>query len=446
MDRTVRSLGAYTHRKLDELCPRLDLPPLPEQGSKAERLDACLSSLKDGQLAAVAKRILDTDLIGIAQVDRFALEDALWAGQPVVEIPGRVRRAIAQAVGIEELILRAERFERLLERLWVLDDDPLAVFTGAPKSLRAEIDRHVLRNADWSTEELFERLGALESGRHGRFVRFLEGLVSPEAVPDPPRQRRIAESINSALADAGARLEEIGVREGYPHFQLVATRPGRGHRPKNLIFASSRKPDIRFLDAVDNAIEVLGDTDEVLVYDRPIGPEGIYWRDLQQWWQDTQGIDDVSEAKRSLYRRLKACLPPEDTSPQRHLFTLYHAIHGARTPALPALLPEVWLHWDHKTVRQRGPQALTRFRMDFLLLLPHNRRVVLEVDGAHHYESGNAYAATVHGDRDLKLAGYEVFRFGSTELSDPHRARPLFQAFFTELFDAYKVTVPPPQE
>lgn len=88
MDRTVRSLGAYTHRKLDELCPRLDLPPLPEQGSKAERLDACLSSLKDGQLAAVAKRILDTDLIGIAQVDRFALEDALWAGQPWWKYPG----------------------------------------------------------------------------------------------------------------------------------------------------------------------------------------------------------------------------------------------------------------------------------------------------------------------------------------------------------------------
>ncbi|MCX4735081.1 hypothetical protein OG369_27045 [Streptomyces sp. NBC_01221] len=442
----VRSLGVYTHRELDQLCPRLDLPPLPEQGSKAERLEACLSSLQDGDLAAVAQRILDTELVELGQVDRVALEDALWAGQPMVEIPGRVRRAITRTVGLEELVFRADRFERLLERLWVLDSDPFAAFTGARTSLRAQIDRHVLRNSDWSTEELFEQLGALESGRHGRFARFLEGLVSPEAIPDPPRQRGIAETINSALADAGARLEEVGLRDGYPHFQLMATRPGRRRRPKNLIFASSRKPDIRFLDAVDNAIEVLGDTDEILVYDRLIGPEGICWRDLQWWWQDTQGIGDESEAKRSLYHRLMACLPPEDTSPQRHLFTLYHAIHGARTQALPALLPEVWLHWDHKTVRQRGPEALTRFRMDFLMLLPHGRRVVLEVDGAHHYENGRAYAATVRGDRDLKLAGYDVFRFGSTELSDPHRARPLLQAFFTELFDAYKVTVPPPQE
>ncbi|MFB7225150.1 hypothetical protein [Streptomyces sp. NPDC056227] len=29
----------------------------------------------------------------------------------------------------------------------------------------------------------------------------------------------------------------------------------------------------------------------------------------------------------------------------------------------PALLPEVWLHWDPKTVEERGPEALLRSRM-----------------------------------------------------------------------------------
>jgi hypothetical protein len=33
---------------------------------------------------------------------------------------------------------------------------------------------------------------------------------------------------------------------------------------------------------------------------------------------------------------------------------------------VPALLPEVWVHWDHKTVRQRGVHALQNLRMDFL--------------------------------------------------------------------------------
>ena len=35
-------------------------------------------------------------------------------------------------------------------------------------------------------------------------------------------------------------------------------------------------------------------------------------------------------------------------------------------PALPALLPEVWLHWDPKTVRERGTAALLGHRMDNL--------------------------------------------------------------------------------
>jgi hypothetical protein len=50
-----------------------------------------------------------------------------------------------------------------------------------------------------------------------------------------------------------------------------------------------------------------------------------------------------------LYKRLRACLP-EESPPQRLLFDLYHRIHGCDIPCLPAFLPEVWLHWDHKTV------------------------------------------------------------------------------------------------
>jgi hypothetical protein len=34
-------------------------------------------------------------------------------------------------------------------------------------------------------------------------------------------------------------------------------------------------PDIRFRNAVDNDVELLGDPDACLMYDRPIGPEGM---------------------------------------------------------------------------------------------------------------------------------------------------------------------------
>jgi hypothetical protein len=64
--------------------------------------------------------------------------------------------------------------------------------------------------------------------------------------------------------------------------------------------------------------------------------------------------------------------------------------------------------------------------MDFLLLLPGRRRVVLEVDGKHHSADGRAsptrYAEMVRADRELRPAGYEVYRFDGAELDDREAA------------------------
>ena len=279
----------------------------------------------------------------------------------------------------------------LLDRLWVLDDARSASWPDDSTSLRAHIERHVFRNpGDWTAEDLFEQLGAFEAG-DARFGQFLEGLVSADVIPDEPAQRRVVDIVNPRLRAAGAELRETGTDGGYPVFSVVSTRAARTRRPKNLIFASLAKPDIRFANAIDNDIEIVENADKVLVYDRPIGGDGLRWRDLQAWWKDTQQIADDDEAKRSLYQRLASSLPG-NSPPQRNLFDLYHEIHGSAVPDLPALLPEVWLHWDPKTARERGRDALLRFRMDFLLLLPHGQRVVLEVDGSHHFTSPDGTA------------------------------------------------------
>lgn len=113
-------------------------------------------------------------------------------------------------------------------------------------------------------------------------------------------------------------------------------------------------------------------------------------------------------------------------------------------PNLPALLPEVWLYWDPRTIKERGPDALLRFRMDFLLLLPQGVRIVIEVDGKHHYADGaggadaQRYAQMVRGDRELRLAGYEAFRFGAAELQTS-TAEANVQFFFKTLFKRYGV-------
>jgi hypothetical protein len=74
---------------------------------------------------------------------------------------------------------------------------------------------------------------------------------------------------------------------------------------------------------------------------------------------------------------------------------------GAGVHGLPALLPEVWLHWDPKTINQRGALAFPNHRMDFLMLLPGGRRFVFEIDGKQHYAVGER--AEPRGIRGLSI-------------------------------------------
>ena len=159
-----------------------------------------------------------------------------------------------------------------------------------------------------------------------------------------------------------------------------------------------------------------------------------------------KGIANDDTAKKTLYWRLRDSLPVNSPA-QILFFDAFHYGFKTAVPDLPVLLPEVWLHWDPKTVRDRGPDALLRFRMDFLLLLPGGARVVLEIDGKHHYSRGdgtadcNRYAEMVTADRELRLAGYDVFRFGVEELQKD-TAQNVVKDFFERLFKRYGVIVP----
>jgi hypothetical protein len=226
-------------------------------------------------------------------------------------------------------------------------------------------------------------------------------------------------------------------------FALVSRNPGGSGRVKNIIFGSLSKPDLRLSNAVTNDIEIVSNPDDVLVYDRPILRQGLRWRDLQEWWAGLRDVANDDQAKRSLYRRLQTCLPP-NSPPQRLLFEEFYKCFGAEIPDLPALLPEVWLHYDPVNMRDRGFDALTRQRMDFLLLLPHDVRVVVEVDGQQHFTNaaGEAspaeYARLAGADRDLRLAGYEVYRFGAAQLCGDDGATAVHD-FFVRLFRRHGV-------
>lgn len=433
---------AGTHTLLPTLCEELGLPALGADGSKRERIAASFDAVADPDLPAVARKLLERRPPNATT--RNQIQDILWSDRLWPPIPKRYRREVARRLNSEELYGDARRFDELLERLWILDaDDWMHLLGGEPTGLRAEIQQHVHRNPeDWPAEVLFDQLGAYDAS-DPRFALFLEGLASADVRPDEAAQRHFVACVNEPLRSCGVELRETDSEGGYPIFSLVSLRAGTKGQPKNLIFASPDKPDLRFRDALDNDVEIVTNADKVLVYDRPIGNDGLRWNDLQQWWGEAEQIADATQAKRSLYTRLKSSLP-RNSPPQNLLFDAFFEGFRSAVPNLPALLPEVWLHWDPRTVKERGPDALLRFRMDFLLLLPQGVRVVIEVDGKHHYAdaTGSAdvqrYAQMVKADRELKLAGYEVFRFGTAELQPP-TAKADVKAFFEALFKRYGV-------
>lgn len=81
--------------------------------------------------------------------------------------------------------------------------------------------------------------------------------------------------------------------------------------------------------------------------------------------------------------------------------------------------------------------------MDFLMLLPGRQRIVIEVDGKHHFSEGDLpslkiYADMVSADRELRLAGYEVYRFGANELVG-NGAEPKITDFLDKLFRLHRI-------
>lgn len=434
----------FTHDGLSTFCTEFGMPVPDTGGSKRDRLYASFDSLADADLPRTINLLIESALVSAATRNR--LQDILWADGGGPSVPLRYRRELARSIERVPMFGDARRFDDLLQKFWVIERDPWAsFFERQDGSLAAQIDRHVFRNpGDWTVDYLFDQIGAYDAADQ-RFARFIEGMATGGVWPDVSDLSSFVECANLALSQCGAHLRETGTKDGYPQYALVSLYGRSNDRPKNIIFASACKPDLRFRDALNNDIEIVTNADKVLVYDRPIGNDGLSWQALQAWWAELQGIRNDDQAKASLYRRLLGSLPNE-SPPQVALFTSFFRAFGKAVPHLPALLPEVWLHWDPQTVRERGADALLRFRMDFLLLLPHGARVVLEVDGVHHYGDPDTrqvdvrrYAQMASADRDLKLSGYEVYRFGASELlANDSQARAAL--FFHQLFRRYNLT------
>jgi hypothetical protein len=165
-------------------------------------------------------------------------------------------------------------------------------------------------------------------------------------------------------------------------------------------------------------------------------PTGLTWGDLVAWWRERHYAADDRAVAVALCRRLAEAL---GSPPEQLLFETYCKRYGSDSgEAVAALVPQVYLHYDPYTKRELtrfAGKELPRQRMDFLLLPTDRSRIVIEVDGRQHYadNAGTAspqrYAAMAREDRAVRLAGYEVYRFGAAELTGASAARALDEFF-----------------
>jgi hypothetical protein len=385
-----------------------------------------LQILSREQTIAVGKQAIE-------RYPSFQLEETLDLIEPpqdgVISVITR-RHVIDELSGMGDLA-GGMHISEFLGRMLPLAEMPYEGGTIHRTSLNDAVFQHMVRNEDWSYKDFFDFANVLKLSER-RFRSILEAVVHPE-VRTGDDQRRFVEAINPFILRDGFELLPIEQTAGYPVFRIVKKGGVTGHC-KNLIFAANGpKPELVLADALNNDIRIVKNQDYCLVYDRPIGFEGLLWSDLVLWWSS---ISPSEKPERDFYKRLYASLASE---PEKRLFRLYFEIcRDAFKEGMPALIPQVYLHYDPYTFRELpGGSALVRQRMDFLLLLPYRQRVVIEIDGKQHYADGEKaspkrYAEMASEDRSLRLLGYEVYRFGGAELME-HNARATTKEFFSRL-------------
>ena len=336
-----------------------------------------------------------------------------------------------------------------LGRIWNLSDMPS--WDGRFDTAYTDIRQHRINNYDWEDHYLLcTRLDLLKC-EDETFAKFLENCVHPLVQPNKKQVSQLVSYINNCLRHDGYILREASEISGKPVYKLTQLKSGVPGSVKNLIFAANGpKPEIILADAVSNDIKIVENEQYCLVYDKPILERGLLWNDLLAWWQERQSnaLSSPSKLQSSLLQRLLASLS-KDSPPERLLFQAYYRHFLSDFGGdLPALIPQVYLHYDQKTIHQlvqsQRDQHLIRQRMDFLLLFSNHTRIVLEVDGQQHYSAnGKAhtglYAQMVAEDRRIRLQGYEIYRFGGAELQDAEQGKLTVINFFNALFQQHSI-------
>lgn len=450
----VEYLRVYSALDLRSICERLQIPcnsDLEPMHSKAIYLKSGINKMKDKEIIELVKAIVsDNDCPElIERIDRY-LEEELF------EITTITRRKILNWLSEQKDLEGELRIDKFLNRVWNLKNMP-SVYGEINRE--EDILRHMVRNDDLTYKELLEDVLKVIYVSDNTFKRFMEELVYPD-VHSTERQKEYVKVLNSYLKDDGYSLYCSNYVSGNPVFTLRKNVRGVGNEVKNIIFAGiGGKPDIVLEDSLSNTIKLVENGVDCLIYNQPISVDGLKWNELVTWWGNTDEYTE-KDADRLFGRLIKSM----DSSPEKNFMWVYYQcfVKDRNKPELPALIPQVYCHYDPKSAIMRNGAVYVHQRMDFLMLFSDRERVVIEIDGVQHYSeeqeldilingstnnikkhiaSTKKYAEMVEDDRKLKLYGYNVFRFGGYEFMKEQLPKKKIICFFEELFKLYGVQV-----
>ncbi|MEQ1368523.1 DUF559 domain-containing protein [Acinetobacter schindleri] len=292
-----------------------------------------------------------------------------------------------------------------------------------------------------SIDELFDTLNIFEVST-ATFRKLLKNIANSN-LRDESENRILIAKINDVLQKDGMILV-LDESKNYPFFKIKEQEYKPNKAPDYLIFgAIGTKPNIGISDALDGTVSVISDNGNPLAYDRKI-IDHLNWSDMEDWWNEINIDPNLT-----LRSRLNKCL---DSPPEQLFFKYYFSLfHAKLREKLPALIPQVYIAYDPMRAKDlEGGKTRVRQRIDFLMILPNLKRVIIEIDGKQHYakEDGRAdtkrYADMVRVDRELRLRGYEVYRFGGAEFyndqnTPEENAISVVKDFFTAMFKQHEI-------
>ena len=231
-DLVAYALSAVKAHTLPSVCERYGLEP----GTESEAMD--------GKTRYVIKRLnklTDDKVFAIAQaVMKDYPDDKLQAGIEELRKTGRIvsditRRKLAEALDGVALGGKFGLIELLHKHYPDIDRLP-SYRESFGRTLVDDLQQHCVRNEDWDSAFVLEKVGFLTSSQ-ARLFCFLEDVLYPER-RDEADQERIVGKLNPILRRDGFFLAPSGKISGYPIYKVNETLAG-GEQPADDLISNT---------------------------------------------------------------------------------------------------------------------------------------------------------------------------------------------------------------